>query len=174
MNFWNYSLEFVTLSCILFSNFFFTFLLLPFCIKTTISWPNDCTNFFDSRGRLTISRPVVIIVFASVRTYVRPSVVGTYDFYIFIFTFYIILLFIYYLFIIYSLFIIISYIITFLHVYYIFKQNKFQAKTMFDTDETVPLAEWIIDDTCLVLSSFSQNFKEILRQTAKNNARIQK
>ena len=30
------------------------------------------------------------------------------------------------------------------------KQNKFQAKTMFTTCETVGLAEWIIDDTCLV------------------------
>ena len=30
------------------------------------------------------------------------------------------------------------------------KQNKFQAKTMFITGETVGLAEWIIDDTCLV------------------------
>ena len=30
------------------------------------------------------------------------------------------------------------------------KQNKFQAKTMFATGETVGLAEWIIDDTCLV------------------------
>ena len=31
------------------------------------------------------------------------------------------------------------------------KQNKFQVKTMFTTGETVGLAEWIIDDTCLVL-----------------------
>ena len=31
------------------------------------------------------------------------------------------------------------------------KQNKFQAKTMFATGETVGLAEWIYDDTCLVL-----------------------
>ena len=31
------------------------------------------------------------------------------------------------------------------------KLNKFQAKTMFTTCETVGLAEWIIDDTCLVL-----------------------
>ena len=30
------------------------------------------------------------------------------------------------------------------------KQNKFQAKTMFATGETVGLAEWIIDDTCLI------------------------
>ena len=30
------------------------------------------------------------------------------------------------------------------------KQNKFQEKTMFATGETVGLAEWIIDDTCLV------------------------
>ena len=30
------------------------------------------------------------------------------------------------------------------------KQNKFKAKTMFNTGETVGLAEWIIDDTCLV------------------------
>ena len=27
------------------------------------------------------------------------------------------------------------------------KQNKFKAKTMFATGETVGLAEWIIDDT---------------------------
>ena len=33
---------------------------------------------------------------------------------------------------------------------YFSKQNKFQAKIMFATDETVGLAEWIIDDTCLV------------------------
>ena len=31
------------------------------------------------------------------------------------------------------------------------KQNKFQAKTMFATGEAVGLAEWIIDDTCLIL-----------------------
>ena len=30
------------------------------------------------------------------------------------------------------------------------KQNKFQAKAMFANGETVGLAEWIIDDTCLV------------------------
>ena len=30
------------------------------------------------------------------------------------------------------------------------KRNKLQAKTMFATGETVGLAEWIIDDTCLV------------------------
>ena len=30
------------------------------------------------------------------------------------------------------------------------KQNKFQAKTLFTTGETVGLAEWIIDDTCLI------------------------
>ena len=30
------------------------------------------------------------------------------------------------------------------------KTNKFPAKTMFTTGETVDLAEWIIDDTCLV------------------------
>ena len=30
------------------------------------------------------------------------------------------------------------------------KQNKFQAKAMFATGETVDLAEWIIDDTSLV------------------------
>ena len=29
------------------------------------------------------------------------------------------------------------------------KQNKFQAKTMFATGETLGLTEWIIDDTCL-------------------------
>ena len=32
------------------------------------------------------------------------------------------------------------------------KQNKFQAKTMIATCETVDLDEWIINDTCLVLS----------------------
>ena len=30
------------------------------------------------------------------------------------------------------------------------KQNKFQAKATLTTSETVGLAEWIIDDTCLV------------------------
>ena len=30
------------------------------------------------------------------------------------------------------------------------KQNKFQAKTMSATDETLGLAEWIINDNCLV------------------------
>ena len=34
------------------------------------------------------------------------------------------------------------------------KSNKFQAKTMFATGETVGLAEWIIDNTCLVLHFF--------------------
>ena len=32
------------------------------------------------------------------------------------------------------------------------KQNKFQGKTIFTTAETVGLAEWIMDDTCLVIS----------------------
>ena len=36
------------------------------------------------------------------------------------------------------------------------KQNKFQAKTEFATGETASLAEWIIDDTCLVSSKLSQ------------------
>ena len=31
------------------------------------------------------------------------------------------------------------------------KQNKFQAKAMLATGETVSLAEWIIYDTCLVI-----------------------
>ena len=31
------------------------------------------------------------------------------------------------------------------------KQNKYQVKTMFTTGEIVGVAEWIIDDTCLVL-----------------------
>ena len=34
------------------------------------------------------------------------------------------------------------------------KQNNFQAKAMFSTGETVGLAEWIIDDTCLVSICF--------------------
>ena len=34
------------------------------------------------------------------------------------------------------------------------KQNEFQAKTMFTTGETVGLAEWIIDDTCLIKRFF--------------------
>ena len=55
------------------------------------------------------SRPVMIIVFAHVRSFVRPSVLPHFS-----------------------------------------KPNKFQAKTMFTTGETVGLAEWIIDDTCLV------------------------
>ena len=32
--------------------------------------------------------------------------------------------------------------------------NKSQAKTMFASGETVGLAEWIIDDTCLVFIAF--------------------
>ena len=43
------------------------------------------------------------------------------------------------------------------------KQNNFQAKTMFTTDETLGLAEWIIDDTCILLLFLchdrSSNFK---------------
>ena len=31
------------------------------------------------------------------------------------------------------------------------KHNKIQAKTMFTSGETVGLADWIIDDDCLVL-----------------------
>ena len=31
------------------------------------------------------------------------------------------------------------------------KTNKFQTKTMFTTNKTVGLAEWIIDYTCLVM-----------------------
>ena len=34
------------------------------------------------------------------------------------------------------------------------KQNKIRAKTMFAIGETVALAEWIIDDTCLVKNCF--------------------
>ena len=34
------------------------------------------------------------------------------------------------------------------------KQNKFQAKTMFTTGKTVGLAEWIINDICLVYDCF--------------------
>ena len=46
-------------------------------------------------------------------------------------------------------------IIVFAHVvrssvHHFSKQYKFQAKTMFAAGETVCLAEWIIDDTCLV------------------------
>ena len=41
-------------------------------------------------------------------------------------------------------------------------QNKLQAKTMLATGETVGLAEWIIDDICLVLIGsmvcFNRNF----------------
>ena len=40
------------------------------------------------------------------------------------------------------------YVLTFKHLE---KQNKFHMKTMFATGKTVDLAEWIIDDTCLVL-----------------------
>ena len=40
-------------------------------------------------------------------------------------------------------------------IYTHFSQNKFQAKTMFATGETVGLAEWIIDDTCLVCTYIS-------------------
>ena len=42
---------------------------------------------------------------------------------------------------------------------YIEKQKKFQAKTMFTTGETVGLAEWIIDDTCLVC--FIRNYSSL-------------
>ena len=35
------------------------------------------------------------------------------------------------------------------------KENKFQVKTMFITDETVGLAEWIIDDFFLVSSQLT-------------------
>ena len=43
------------------------------------------------------------------------------------------------------------------------KQNKFKAKTMFATGKTVGLAEWIIDDTCLVVVVFNKldNFNTI-------------
>ena len=34
------------------------------------------------------------------------------------------------------------------------KQNIFQTKTMVATSETVGLAEWIIDDTCLVIKIY--------------------
>ena len=37
-------------------------------------------------------------------------------------------------------------------------QNKFQAKTIFATGETVGLAEWIIDDPCLVFFAFLHFF----------------
>ena len=45
------------------------------------------------------------------------------------------------------------------------KQNKFQVKTMFTTGEAVGLAEWILDDTCLVLwlnFIFYYNYKQLL------------
>ena len=36
------------------------------------------------------------------------------------------------------------------------KQNKFQTEAMIANGETVGLAEWIIDDTCLVTSYYCQ------------------
>ena len=54
-------------------------------------------------------------------------------------------------------------IIVFAHSYvcpsvrpHFLKQNKFQAKTMFATVETVGLPEWIIDNTCLVDFIFAE------------------
>ena len=38
------------------------------------------------------------------------------------------------------------------------KQNKYQAKTMFTTGETLVLAEWITDYTCIVLGFVSKCF----------------
>ena len=43
------------------------------------------------------------------------------------------------------------------------KQNKFQAKTMFTTGETVGLAEWIIDDTCQSMSLSLEQICKIQR-----------
>ena len=40
------------------------------------------------------------------------------------------------------------------------KQNKFQAKTMFATDESVGLAEWVIDDQVPIL--FFDRLKHII------------
>ena len=45
------------------------------------------------------------------------------------------------------------------------KHNKFQAKTLFATGETVGLVEWIIDDTCLVLLS---SVRKIFRPLVSN------
>ena len=53
------------------------------------------------------------------------------------------------------------------------KQNKFQANTMFTTGETMGLAEWIIDDTCLVfLALFNKSIPpySIPRKTEKNTS----
>ena len=51
---------------------------------------------------------------------------------------------------------------------HLLKQNKFQAKTMFTTGETVGLAEWIIDDICLVV--FFCTTRNLRRQvTTKRN-----
>ena len=41
------------------------------------------------------------------------------------------------------------------------KQTKFQAKTTFTTGETLGLAKWIIDDTCLVVL-YNQKIKLFL------------
>ena len=43
------------------------------------------------------------------------------------------------------------------------KQNKFQAKTMFATGETLSLAEWIIDDICHVLRTSTPRVKNEFR-----------
>ena len=47
------------------------------------------------------------------------------------------------------------------------KQTKFQAKTMFTTGETVGLAEWIIDETCLVPPYFTIQTMSYLIKVAK-------
>ena len=61
------------------------------------------------------------------------------------------------------------------------KQNEFQAKTMFSTGETVGLAEWIIDDSCLVASIFralvgsnfsSQVLKELWVKSTGNKNKL--
>ena len=61
------------------------------------------------------------------------------------------------------------------------KQNKFQTKIMFTTDETACLAEWIIDDTCLVytyvlitslLSSFHSKSRQYHYNTQKQRLQM--
>ena len=48
------------------------------------------------------------------------------------------------------------------------KQNKFQAKTMFTTGETVGLAEWIIDDPCLLFCVLFAKHGYVLKNTLIN------
>ena len=49
------------------------------------------------------------------------------------------------------------------------KQKKYQVKTMFTTGKTIDLAEWIIDDTCLVCATFKNKFYDSCYGYGKTN-----